>query len=229
MPPPKQARVLTWASLRWVVLHRAWTPYHLVRYLRYARLRLTKPHVITEGMVFLGKGVDAYARRGYGRLVIGKFAHIGDHTALRAHEGTLRIGDKAVLGARVTVNSYLHVEIGATSLIGDDAYICDFDHRYGRLDQPIKDQGIVKAPVRIGRDVWLGTKATVLRGVDIGEGSVIGAGSVITRDLPPYSVAAGAPARVLKSRLPAVSAAPIHTAAERVWRSRAHRSRRRAR
>ena len=229
MPPPRQARVLTWASLRWVVQHRAWTPYHLIRYLRYARLRLTKPDVITEGLVFLGKGVDVYERRGYGRLVIGKFVHIGDYAALRAHEGTLRIGDKAVLGARVTVNSYLHVEIGATSLIGDDAYICDFDHRYERLDQPIKDQGIVKAPVRIGADVWLGTKATVLRGVDIGDGCVIGANSVITRDLPAYSVAAGAPARVLKSRLPAVATAPIQTAAERVWRSRAHRSRRQAR
>jgi acetyltransferase-like isoleucine patch superfamily enzyme len=228
MPSPKRARVVTWASLRWVVLHRAWTPYHLVRYLRYARLRLTRPHVITEGMVFLGKGVDAYAGRGYGRLVIGKFAHIGDHTALRAHEGTVRIGDKAVLGARVTVNSYLHVEIGPTSLIGDDTYICDFDHRYERLDQPIKDQGIVKAPVRIGRDVWLGTKATVLRGVDVGEGCVVGAGSVVTHDLPPYSVAAGAPARVLKSRLPTMSAAPIRPTTEHVRRSRAHWSRRQA-
>lgn len=229
MPPPKQARVLTWASLRWVIQHHAWTPYHLVRYLRYARLRLTKPHVITEGMVFLGKGVAAYSRPGYGRLVIGKFAHIGDHTALRAHEGTLRIGDKAVLGARVTVNSYLHVEIGATSLIGDDAYICDFDHRYERLDRPIKDQGIVKEPVRIGRDVWLGTKATVLRGVDIGDGCVVGAGSVVTRDLPPNSVAAGAPARVLKSRLPTVTPASSHASADPVWRSRDRRTRRQAR
>src|SRR4029450_14027341 len=91
MPPPKQARVLTWASLRWVVLHRAWTPYHLVRYLRYARLRLTKPHVITEGMVFLGKGVDAYARRGYGRLVIGRVAHTRGHTPPRAPASTTRV------------------------------------------------------------------------------------------------------------------------------------------
>src|SRR5262245_52972459 len=229
MPPPKQARVLTWASLRWVIQHHAWTPSHLVRYLRYASLRRAKPHVITEGMALLGKGVAAYSRPGYGRLVIGKFAHIGDHTALRAHEGTLRIGDKAVLGARVTVNSYLHVEIGATSLIGDDAYICDFDHRYGQLDQPIKDQGIVKAPVRIGRDVWLGTKATVLRGVDIGEGCVVGAGSVVTRDLPPHSVAAGTPARVLKSRLPPMTTAAIDAAAEPAWRSREQRTRHRAR
>jgi acetyltransferase-like isoleucine patch superfamily enzyme len=153
-------------------------------------------------MVFLGKGVELYARRGHGRLVIGKFVHIGDHTAVRAHEGTVRIGDKAVLASRVTVNSYLHVEIGAATLVGDDVYICDFDHRFEALDRPIKDQGIVKAPVRIGRDVWLGTKATVLRGIDIGDGCVIGANAVVTRDVPAYSVAAGIPAAILKSRLP---------------------------
>jgi len=67
---------------------------------------------------------------------------------------------------------------------------------------PIKDQGIVKRPVRIGPDVWLGTKATVLRGVEIGRGSVIGANSVVTRDVPDYAIAVGVPAKVVRSRLP---------------------------
>ncbi len=206
---PRQARVLTWASLRWIIRHRAWTPYHLVRYLRYARLRLTKPQITTEGLVFLGRGVELYARRGYGRLIIGPLAHIGDCAAVRAHEGTVRIGEKAVLAAGVTINSYMHVEIGAATLIGDDVYICDFDHRYEALDRPIKDQGIVKAPVRIGADVWLGTKTTVLRGVDVGTGCVVGANSVVTRDLPPYSVAAGVPAAVLKRRISQPEPAPF--------------------
>ncbi|HYU66336.1 MAG TPA: acyltransferase, partial [Jatrophihabitantaceae bacterium] len=76
----------------------------------------------------------------------------------------------------------------------------DFDHRYSDLDVPIKDQGIVKSPVRIGNDVWLGTKTTVVRGVRIGDGAVIGANAVVSRDVPAYGVAVGIPARVVHDR-----------------------------
>src|SRR3954463_7615551 len=68
---PRQARFLTWASLRWIVRHRAWTPWYLVRYWRFLKFRLRNPHVITEGFVFLGRNVELYARRGYGRLILG--------------------------------------------------------------------------------------------------------------------------------------------------------------
>lgn len=194
--------MLSRESVRWVLKNRAWTPYHLRRYARFAVLRLRHPHVITEGFVFLGKGVELYARKGYGRLVLGALSHIGDGCALRAHEGTLRVGPKAVLAGRVTVNCYLDVSIGAKALLADDVYITDFDHRFADLDLPIKDQGIVKAPVRIGADSWIGTKATVLRGVEIGHGCVIAANSAVTNDVPAYSVAGGVPARVIKSRRP---------------------------
>jgi acetyltransferase-like isoleucine patch superfamily enzyme len=194
--------VLSLRNLRWVLRHRAWSPYHLRRYLRFAVLRLRHPHVITEGFVFLGRDVELYARKGYGRLVLGALCHVGDGSRLRAHEGTLRIGSKAVLAGRVRVNCYLDVSIGSKALVADDVYITDFDHRFADLTLPIKDQGIVKAPVRIGADSWMGTKATVLRGVDVGDGSVIAANSAVTRDIPPYSVAAGVPARVVRSRLP---------------------------
>jgi acetyltransferase-like isoleucine patch superfamily enzyme len=68
---------------------------------------------------------------------------------------------------------------------------------------PIKDQGIVKSPVRIGGDVWIGEKATVLRGVDVGQGAVVASHALVNRDLPPFAIAVGVPARVVKSRLPA--------------------------
>jgi acetyltransferase-like isoleucine patch superfamily enzyme len=111
------------------------------------------------------------------------------------------IGAKSVIGGGTVINSYLDVSIGEGALFADDVHITDFDHRTDRLDLPIKDQGIVTSPVRIGPDVWLGRGVTVLRGVDIGQGSVIGAHAVVTRDIPPYSVAVGAPARVVRSRL----------------------------
>jgi acetyltransferase-like isoleucine patch superfamily enzyme len=98
------------------------------------------------------------------------------------------------------VNCYLDVEIGAAALFADDIYVSDFDHKFADLTMPIKDQGISKARVRIEPDVWIGTKATVTSGVVIGEGAVVGANAVVTRDLPPYSVSVGVPARVIKDR-----------------------------
>lgn len=194
-------RLLTAANLRWVVRHRAWTPYYLKRYWRFAWFKLRHPQVVTEGFVFLGKKLEIVARPGHGRLILGKWVHLGDETRLRAHEGTLRIGDKVVFARDVTVNCYLDIEIGASTLIADTTYICDFDHKTEDLDLPIKDQGLVKSPVRIGPDCWLATKVTITRGTDIGRGVVIGANSVARGNIPAYSVAVGIPAVVVRDRI----------------------------
>jgi acetyltransferase-like isoleucine patch superfamily enzyme len=188
------------ADLAWVVRHRAWRRYQLLAYLRFLLLRLRSPHIRTDGVVFLGRGVELYARKGYGRLVIGRWVHIGDRTVIRCHEGTLRIGDKCVFGRRDTVNCYLDVEFGAATIVADDVYVADFDHRFDDPTVPVKDQGIVKSPVRIGPGVWIGTKATVLRGTRIGRGAVLGANSLVNRDVPAYAVAVGVPARVVRDR-----------------------------
>jgi acetyltransferase-like isoleucine patch superfamily enzyme len=197
---PAQARFLTLASLRWVLRHRAYTPWYLVRYWRLLRFRVANPHVVLRGMVFLGKGVELHCRPGYGRLEIGRWVHIGDGNAIRCHEGSLRIGDKAVFGKDNTVNCYLDVEIGAATLVADWVYICDFDHVTADVTVPIKDQGIVKSPVRIGPDCWLGTKVTVTRGTRIGRGCVVGAHAVVRGDVPDFKIAVGIPARVVKDR-----------------------------
>ncbi|TQM14906.1 acyltransferase [Pseudonocardia kunmingensis] len=197
---PRQARFLTIASLRWIVRHRAVTPWYLVRYWRLLRFRLANPHVVLRGMVFLGKRVEVEARRGYGRLEIGRWVHIGDGTAIRCHEGSTRIGDKVVFGRHNTVNCYLDVEIGAATLVADWVYVTDFDHRTDDVHAPIKDQGIVKSPVRIGPDCWLGVKVSVLRGSRIGRGAVLGAHAVVRGDVPEYTIAVGAPARAVRDR-----------------------------
>jgi acetyltransferase-like isoleucine patch superfamily enzyme len=106
-----------------------------------------------------------------------------------------------VFGRDVTVDGYLDIEIGAASIVADRVYVTDFDHRTEDVTVPIKDQGIVKTPVRIGRDVWIGTKVSVLRGTRVGQGSVLGANAVVRGDIPPFSVAVGAPARVVRNRL----------------------------
>jgi acetyltransferase-like isoleucine patch superfamily enzyme len=193
-------RFVTLASLRWIVRHRAWTPWYLVRYWRFWRFKLANPHVVTRGLIFLDRGVELYARRGYGRLILGRWVHVGAGTALRCHEGTLSVGDKVVLGRNVSVNCYLDVEIGRAVLFADDVFVSDFDHRFDVLDVPIKDQGIVKSRVRVEPDVWIGTKVTVCRGVVVGEGGVVGANAVVSSDLPAYAVSVGVPARKVKDR-----------------------------
>jgi acetyltransferase-like isoleucine patch superfamily enzyme len=197
---PRQARFLTRASLRWVVRNRAWTPWYLIRYWRFFLFRLRHRTVVTEGFVFLGKRVSVEVRAGYGRMIIGRWVHIGDDNRLRCHEGTFRIGDKVVMGRDNTINCYLDVHIGASVLMSDSIYICDFDHRHEALDVSIKDQGIVKTPVYIDRDVWIGVRSIILRGSRIGAGGVVGAGAVVRGDFPPESVIAGVPARVVRSR-----------------------------
>ncbi len=111
------------------------------------------------------------------------------------------------------MNCYLDIEFGAATIVADWVYICDFDHVYADITVPIKDQGIVKSPVRIGEDVWIGTKVTVVRGVSVGHGSVLAANCVVNRDVPPMSVVGGVPARVLKNRVVEFEAAAAKRAA----------------
>ena len=190
-------------AVRFAVEHRMYTPDYLRLYARYLAVRLRHSDVDLQGMVFLGPRVELAARRHHGRLALGPWSWIGADNKLRVHEGNLRLGPKVVLGGSNVVNAYLDIEIGQNALLADWIYVCDFDHVHERADVPIKKQGIVKTPVRIGEDVWVGEKASILRGADIGAGSVIGAQSVVKGPIPPFSIVAGTPARVVKSRLPA--------------------------
>lgn len=197
---PEQARFLSRESLRWVLRNRAFSPWYLLRYWRLLRLRLAHPQIVLRGMVFLGKDVELECRPGFGRLEIGRWVHIGDGSSIRCHEGSLRIGDEVVFGRDNTVNCYLDVEIGASTLIADWVYVVDFDHRTDDVHRPIKDQGIVKSPIRIGPGSWVGTKVTVLRGTRAGRGCVLGANAVVRGEIPDQAVAVGSPARVVRNR-----------------------------
>ncbi len=168
--------------------------------LRYVWFRLRNPHVVTRGIVWMARGVELRCRRGLGHMEIGREVWIGRDTAIRCHEGFLAIGDGVVFGGRDTVNCYLNVEIGADCIFADEVYVGDFDHRTDDLDTPIQRQGIVKSPVRLGSDCWLGTKAVILRGTTVGNGSVIGASAVVRGRFEARSVIVGNPARVARTR-----------------------------
>ncbi len=208
--PPLRLRYPRWGwreSIRTAVERRMYTPQYWRLYRRAAwhraRAAATGQRIEFQGMLFTGKRVEFRARPGHGRLVVGPWCWIGNDNKLRAHEGQLTLGGKVVMGRDNVVNCYLDVEVGDASILADWIYVCDFDHRFDRLDVPIKDQGIVTTPTRIGRDVWIGEKASVLRGVDVGDGSVIASHCLVNADLPPFSIAVGVPVRVVRSRLPA--------------------------
>ena len=92
------------------------------------------------------------------------------------------------------------VVIGEDCLIAELVSIRDHDHRFADLDVPIRAQGADVAEVNIGRNVWIGSKATVLKGVTIGDDAIVGAGAVVTRDVPANAIVIGVPARVVRFR-----------------------------
>ena len=208
--PPLRLRYPRWGwreAIRVAVERRMVTPQYLNLYRRAlwhrSRALATGNNVEFQGLTFTGRRVEFRARRGHGRLVIGPWCWIGNDNKLRAHEGQLTLGAKVVMGRDNVVNCYLDVEVGDASILADWIYVCDFDHRFERLDMAIKDQGIVTSPTRIGGDVWIGEKASVLRGVDIGQGAIVASHCLVNRDIPPFSIAVGVPVKVVRSRLPA--------------------------
>jgi acetyltransferase-like isoleucine patch superfamily enzyme len=111
----------------------------------------------------------------------------------------LELGDFVFVGAACEIDVASSVRIGAHSLLAPGVFITDHQHNI-RREPRIDQQGIETAPVVIGSDVWLGTKSVVLPGVTIGDGAVVGAGAVVTKDVEPYAIVAGVPARVIGRR-----------------------------
>ncbi len=112
----------------------------------------------------------------------------------------IEIGDDVLINNSCFFEGGKGIKIGNYVQLAHSVSIVSMNHSFARKDLPIKKQGFSGGPVEIGDDVWLGAKVTVLPGVRIGEGSVIGANSVVTHDIPSYSVAVGSPARVIKKR-----------------------------
>ena len=111
----------------------------------------------------------------------------------------MRIGAGTFLNLGVMVAAERLVEIGDDCMLANGCFVSDSSHRYDDLELPITWQGFdSKGPTRIGDNCWLGAHAVVTSGVTIGERCVVGANSVVTGDIEPFSVATGAPARVIR-------------------------------
>jgi acetyltransferase-like isoleucine patch superfamily enzyme len=115
-------------------------------------------------------------------------------------DGRVHIGSGVHIGEGSIIYSGVEIRIGDNVIIGPQNIIVDLDHRFQNLGLPINQQGMIGKEVSIEEDVWIASHCVIIKGVTIGKGSVIAAGSVVNKSIPPYSVAAGVPAKVIKKR-----------------------------
>jgi acetyltransferase-like isoleucine patch superfamily enzyme len=135
-------------------------------------------------------------------IAFGANVYFGKDVTLDCLEGaTLHIGDSVTFTQGIFISCCKGVEIGSWALIGEYTSIRDANHDHSDLSRPIAWQPMIAGPIRIGSDVWVGRGCAILSGVTIGDGAVIGANSVVARDIPEMAIAAGAPAKPIRSRL----------------------------
>jgi maltose O-acetyltransferase len=112
----------------------------------------------------------------------------------------VEIGDYSSIGINARLDGADSIIIGNHVMMGPDVVIVTANHRYDDITRPMMVQGLKRAPEIIEDDVWIGWRAIILPGVRIGRSSIIGAGAVVTNDVPPFSIVAGNPARVVRKR-----------------------------
>ena len=144
--------------------------------------------------------------RGFDYMEIGEGFTTGQFCRIEAgrpdgHKKTLNIGRDVQINDRCHIAALKSISIGDGVLIASNVFITDHDHGETSIESLTLApaiRGLISSPVRIENNVWVGQNVSILKGVTIGESSVIAAGSVVTRDIPPFCVAGGVPARVLK-------------------------------
>lgn len=142
------------------------------------------------------------------RIEIGEDVFLHGHCWLEAlaedetaEPGLLRIGDRTQMSGHVVISSAREVLVGSDVTLARGVFVTDHNHRSDDPARPINEQGITTPrPVRIGDGSWLGHNAVVLPGVRIGENVVVGANSVVTRDVDSHMTVVGSPARLIGTR-----------------------------
>jgi acetyltransferase-like isoleucine patch superfamily enzyme len=197
-PPPLHGGPLTF--LRFAATHHMLRPGFLLLMVRWLWLKLRwRGRLRTDGMCFVCPGVKLEIGK-KAIVTLGRWSWLGHGCKIRAHEGEILIGAKSVLGQECTISCYQHVSIGRECIIADRVMMIDFDHGMVEVERPIREQGIYKRNVDVGHNVWIGYGACLLRGVTVGNNSVIGTSAVVTCDVPENAVVGGIPARVIRMR-----------------------------
>ncbi len=167
-----------------------------LRLFRLARLRSLVTGHIPRTTQFDGR----IRVEGKPRFEVGEYCRLGHNVFLETQEdGAIQLGTNVLLNTGCVVVSYSRITIGNDSLVGEYVTIRDANHGIA-LNGLIRLQPHDTSPITIGNDVWIGTGATILCGVTIGDGAVVAANSVVTKNVPPMTVVAGSPAAPIKKR-----------------------------
>lgn len=135
-------------------------------------------------------------------ITIRNAVNILDNCISYAANGTIYLGNRSYINHNVEIIAKgCDVIIGDDCLIGMNTLITTTNHNFKNTSIPINKQGEKNATVHIGNDVWIGAKCIILPGINVGYGAVIGAGSIVTRDILPYEIVAGVPAKKIGSRM----------------------------
>ena len=128
--------------------------------------------------------------------------NFGDNCYLDANGGLIQIGKNVSInmGAHINASCGGLIKIGNNSLIGPGVLMRTANHNFSSVNKPIRNQGHNFSDILIGDDCWIGANVIILKGSKIGSGAVIGAGSVVTKDIPPMAIAVGVPAQVIRFR-----------------------------
>ena len=132
----------------------------------------------------------------WNKFELGEDSTIEDFSAINNGVGPVIIGDRTKIGLSNTIIG--PVTIGNDIRLAQNITLSGLNHNYEDVSMPIHVQGVSTAPIVIEDETWIGANVVVVAGVTIGKHSIVAAGSIVTKDIPPYSVAVGNPARVLK-------------------------------
>ncbi len=125
--------------------------------------------------------------------------YAGEKTPVAKGEGNgITVGNNVSANRNLTIYCANSVEIGDDVMMGSGILITDNDHGIDPTQRDFRAQPLIARTVKIGNGCWIGEKASILSGVEVGEHSIIAAGAVVTKSIPPYSIAAGVPAKVIK-------------------------------
>jgi acetyltransferase-like isoleucine patch superfamily enzyme len=137
-----------------------------------------------------------------GNLTVSNSCQLSKGVVINCYGGSVAIDKNTFLGEYVVIYGHGGVTIGSNTLIAMHTCIVSSNHTIPAQNELIRYKPDILLPVKIGSDVWIGAGCKILGGVTIGNGCVVGAGSVVTRDLPPYSISVGNPAKIIKYRHP---------------------------
>lgn len=164
-------------------------------------------HYLESGRDFI---IEDYAEincKSHRGIIAGDRVTIGKHAIVRpsnAYGGAIgegmKIGNNSSIGPFAYIGCSGFIEIGNNVIMGPRVGIFAENHHFDNLELPIREQGVERSFVKINDNCWIASNVVILAGVTIGEGCVIASGSVVTKDIPPFSVVAGVPAKVIKSR-----------------------------